>query len=112
MTLNDLLINMKVILPMLVLITWACVLLLVDLFIPKGKKGWTESLAALGLLLCLGLSITQDGQATSGFNGMVIYDGFSFFLSILFLSSGLVGIALAFDYLKGLEVDRGGDYVF
>jgi NADH-quinone oxidoreductase subunit N len=107
MTLNDLLINMKVILPMVVLITWGCILLIVDLFIPNGKKGWTALLAALGLLLCLGLSITQDGQATSGFNGMVIYDGFSFFLSILFLSSGLVAIALAYDYLKRMDIEHG-----
>jgi NADH-quinone oxidoreductase subunit N len=111
MTLNDLLLNMKVILPMVVLITWGCILLIVDLFIPKGKKGWTALLAALGLLLCLGISITQDGQATSGFNGMVIYDGFSFFLSILFLSSGLVAIALAYDYIKRMDIEHGEYYV-
>jgi NADH-quinone oxidoreductase subunit N len=66
----------------------------------------------LGLLLCLGLSITQDGQVTSGFNGMVIYDGFSYFLSILFLSSGLVAIALAYDYIKRMDIERGEYYVF
>jgi NADH-quinone oxidoreductase subunit N len=42
---------------------------------------------------------------------MVIYDGFSFFLNILFLSSGLVGIALAFDYIKRLDIERGEYYV-
>ncbi len=111
MTLTDLLLNMKVVLPTAVLIAWSCVLLLADLFIPKGRKGWTALLAALGLLLCLGLSITQGGQAAAGFNRMVIYDGFSFFLNILFLSSGLVGIALAFDYIKRLDIERGEYYV-
>jgi NADH-quinone oxidoreductase subunit N len=111
MTLTDLLLNMKVVLPTAVLIAWSCVLLLADLFIPKGRKGWTALLAALGLLLCLGLSITQGERATAGFNGMVIYDGFSFFLNILFLSSGLVGIALAYDYIKRLEIERGEYYV-
>jgi NADH-quinone oxidoreductase subunit N len=111
MTLSDLLLNMKVILPMTVLIAWGCVLLLVDLFIPKDRKGWTALLAALGLLLCIVISISQAGWVSSGFNGMVIHDGFSFFLSILFLGSGLAGIALAYDYLKRMEIERGEYYV-
>src|SRR4030066_1909259 len=111
MTLSDMLQNTKVILPMAVLIAWACILLLVDLFIPKGRKGWTALLAALGLLLCLGLTISQAGWVSSGFNGMVIHDGFSFFLTILFLGSGLAAIALAFDYLRRMEIDRGEYYI-
>jgi NADH-quinone oxidoreductase subunit N len=111
MTLTDLLVNMKVILPLAALIAWACILLLVDLFIPKGHKGWTAVIAALGLILCLGLTIVQFSQASSGFNGMVIQDGYSFFLNILFLSSGLAGIALAYDYIKRMEIERGEYYV-
>jgi NADH-quinone oxidoreductase subunit N len=111
MTLTDLLQNMNVVLPMAVLIAWSCVLLIVDLFIPKIHKGWTALLAALGLLLCMGLSITQVGQATSGFNGMIIKDGFSSFLNILFLGSGLAGIALAYDYIKRMEIERGEYYI-
>jgi NADH-quinone oxidoreductase subunit N len=111
MTLSDLMLNMKVILPMTVLIAWGCVLLLVDLFIPTGRKGWTALLAALGLLFCLGLTISQSGWVASGFNGMVIHDGFSFFLTILFLGSGLAGITLAFDYLRRMDIERGEYYV-
>lgn len=96
---------------MTVLIAWSCVLLLVDLFIPKGRKGWTALLAALGLLLCLGLTISQAGWVSSGFNGMVIHDGFSFFLNILFLGSGLAGIAVAFDYLRRMDIERGEYYI-
>ena len=111
MTLTDLLHNVSVILPMAMLVAWSCVLLLVDLFIPKGRKGWTALLAALGLLLSLGLVISQAGRATAGFNGMVILDGFSSFLNILFLSSGLAAIALAYDYIKRMEIERGEYYV-
>ena len=111
MTLSNLLLDIKVILPMTVLIAWGCVLLLVDLFIPNGRKGWTALLAALGLLLCLGLTISQAGWVASGFSGMVIHDGFSYFLSILFLSSGLAGIALAYDYIKRMDIERGEYYV-
>jgi NADH-quinone oxidoreductase subunit N len=111
MTLTDLLHNMNVVLPIAVLIAWSCVLLIVDLFIPKGHKGWTALLAALGLLLTMGLTITLAGQATAGFNGMVIKDGFSFFLNILFLGSGLAGITLAYDYIRRMGIERGEYYV-
>jgi NADH-quinone oxidoreductase subunit N len=111
MTLSDLTLNIKVILPMTVLIAWSCVLLLLDLFIPNGRKSLTALLAALGLLLCLGLTISQAGWVSSGFNGMVIHDGFSSFLQILFLSSGLVAIAVAFDYLRRVDIERGEYYI-
>jgi NADH-quinone oxidoreductase subunit N len=111
MTLTDLLHNMNVVLPIAILIAWSCVLLIVDLFIPKGHKGWTALLAALGLLLTMGLTITLAGQATAGFNGMVIKDGFSFFLNILFLGSGLAGITLAYDYIRRMGIERGEYYV-
>ncbi len=35
-------------LPQTVLLVWASLLLLVDLFIPKNKKAWTAILAGLG----------------------------------------------------------------
>ena len=37
-------------LPQTVLLVWASLLLLVDLFIPKNKKAWTAILAGLGLI--------------------------------------------------------------
>ncbi len=110
MSLSDLLANIQVVLPLTALIVWSCFLLIIDLFIPKGHKGWTALLAALGLLLCIGLFFVQGHQARAGFNGMVIYDGFSTFLNILILSSGLGGIALAYDYIKRLGIERGEYY--
>jgi NADH-quinone oxidoreductase subunit N len=110
MSLSDLITNIKVILPLTVLLTWSCALLIVDLFIPKGRKGWTASLAALGLLVSIGLFIVQGRQATAGFNGMVIFDGFSTFLNVLILGSGLAAIALAYDYIKRMGIERGEYY--
>lgn len=106
MTQNDLL----TILPLLVLTGWACILLLVDLFIPKGRKGWTALLAALGLALSLGLVILQAGDESTAFGGMVVLDGFSTFLNVLFTGSGLLGIAVAYGYLKRMGLERGEYY--
>src|SRR5688572_5526862 len=99
--------NFFVLQPLTVLTTWACVLLVVDLFIPKGSKGITASLAALGLALTLVLTLTQTGETATAFNGMVVLDGFATFVNALLLISGLLGIALAYGYIKRMGLERG-----
>ncbi len=98
------------ILPLIVLVAWTILLVLVDLFIPKERKWVTALLAAIGLAVTLGFSLAQVGQERVAFNGMVAADGFAVFLNVLFLASGLVGIALAYDYLKRMGIDRGEYY--
>jgi NADH-quinone oxidoreductase subunit N len=41
---------------------------------------------------------------------MIIGDGFASFLTVLFLLAGLAGIALAYDYLKRMGIERGEYY--
>jgi NADH-quinone oxidoreductase subunit N len=105
------------ILPLIVLVVWACALLLVDLFIPKQRKGLTAMLAAIGLALAMGLAILQAGQTLNGFCSptepaqcMLRLDPFSTFLSVLFLGSGLLGVAVAHGYLKRMGLARGEFY--
>jgi len=99
------------ILPLIALVTWTILLIVADLFIPKERKWLTALLAAVGLLVCMGLTIAQIGGPAVAFNGMVVVDGFSVFLSVLFLGSGLVAIALAHDYLKRMDIDRSEYYI-
>jgi NADH-quinone oxidoreductase subunit N len=106
MTYSDLI----TLLPLIFLIVWACALLLVDLFIPKGRKGWTAWLAAVGLAAAMGLTILYAGQQRFAFSGMVVLDGFSSFLDVLFLATGLLGITLAYGYLKRMGIERGEYY--
>jgi len=111
---EDLNISLNAILPLIILTGWTCVLLLVDLFIPKDRKGITALLSALGLLVTLGFVIVGSGQnGTAGrtaFGGMVMVDGFANFQNVLLLVSGLAGIALAYDYLKRSGLERGEYY--
>lgn len=111
MTLGDLTANLVEILPLCIVILWACVLLLVDLFIPKENKAWTAVLAALGMLVAIGFSIAESGVDSQAFGGMLSVDGFSRFLTILVLGSGLVAIMLSYDYLTRLGIQRGEYYV-
>jgi NADH-quinone oxidoreductase subunit N len=98
-------------LPLLTLTGWTILLILVDLFIPQGRKGITAWLAALGLLATLILVIVQSPQPPAlAFNGMLAVDGFANFLQVLFLGSGMVVIALAYDYLKRMGINRSEYY--
>ena len=102
--------DLYIILPLTILTAWACALLLVDLFIPKDRKSLTAFLAALGLAVTLGFTITQIGREGTGFNGMVTLDGFSTFTSVLILISGLLGVSLAYGYIKRMGLERGEYY--
>lgn len=103
---NDFLVT----LPVLVLLAWALLVLLADLWIPESKKNLTALLTAAGLVVSLAVTVTQSGKTGSAFNGMIMLDSFSTTLSILFLISGLAAVALAVDYLKRNNAERGEYY--
>lgn len=111
MTLADFTANFTKIISLSIVIAWACGLLLVDQFIPKNRKGVTALLAAVGLLIAMGFTILQAGREEVVFGGMIAVDGFATFLTMLFLGSGIVGIALSYDYLTRQEIQRGEYYV-
>src|SRR5512139_1530253 len=97
--------------PLIFLTLWACALLLVDLAIPVARKGTTPLLAALGLGLTLIFTLTgQIGKELTGFKGMVVLDGFAVFVNALLLVSGLLGVALAYGYVKRMGLERGEYY--
>lgn len=111
MSLPDLL----VILPFLFSLVWAILVLIVDLWIPASRKGITAVLAAVGLAagLCLTIILRSNPGISSGltgFSGMVELDSFTLTLQIIFLASGLLGVTLAFDYLKRMKIERGEYY--
>jgi NADH-quinone oxidoreductase subunit N len=103
-------VDFYVLLPFMILVVWACVLLLADLFIPKKRKWLTALLAAFGLALTLGFTLSQLGRENTGFNEMVVLDGFSVFVNALLLLTGLLGVALAYGYVKRMGIERGEYY--
>jgi len=105
------LVDTYAILPVILLIVWAMIVLLADLWIPKNKKGFTAILAVVGLAAVLVLSVLQANSPRSAFGGMIQVDGFAVFLNVLYLASGIAGAAIAYDYLKRLGIERGEYYV-
>ncbi|MBW8010763.1 MAG: NADH-quinone oxidoreductase subunit N [Chloroflexi bacterium] len=99
------------ILPILILVVWACVLLLLDVFVFPKREQVTPLLSAVGLVVALIYTIPQFGQPKEAFNGMLVIDGFAVFLNVLVLISGLVAVALSYDYLNRMGMARGEYYV-
>jgi NADH-quinone oxidoreductase subunit N len=99
------------ILPVMVVVGWAVLLLVADLWIPKQRKGLTALLAVIGLAVALGLTLAGNGNTGTALNNMIVVDGFASFLHIIFLTSGIAAIALANDYLKRMHIEQGEYYV-
>ncbi|NLG74381.1 MAG: NADH-quinone oxidoreductase subunit N [Chloroflexi bacterium] len=110
MSIQDLFVNLNAVLPFTILMVWAMVLLLVDLVIPRRQKGITAALAALGLLVALVLTILRPADGRTAFVDTIIVDGFATFLNVIFLVSGILGVAVAYDYLKRMGIERGEYY--
>lgn len=99
------------ILPVMIVAGWALLLLVVDLWIPRNRKGITALLAAVGLAIALGFVLASSGSTILGFNQMVVLDGFASFMQVLFLVSGMAAVALAYDYIQRMNINHGEFYV-
>ena len=104
------LVDFEVLLPLIFLVVLGCVLLIVDLFIPKKRKWLTALLSGLSLAWVLGLTLSQLGLENTGFNNMVVVDGFSVFVNTLLLVTGILGVMLAYGYVKRMGIERGEYY--
>jgi len=102
--------DLSPLLPFLIVTGWACILVIIDLFIPRNRKGLTALLAVLGLIAAFIATIFRFGKSSVSFSGMIIEDGFSIYLQFIFLIVGLAGIALAYDYIQRREIQRGEYY--
>jgi len=97
------------ILPIVFVVVWALALLMVEAF--TKRRNLTLVLAAIGLLVALFLTVSQFGVETTAFKNMLTVDGYSLFMYVLVLGSGLFSIALAYDYNKRMGWERGEYYV-
>jgi NADH-quinone oxidoreductase subunit N len=97
------------ILPILVLVAWASITLLVDVFTKHTRLTFT--LAVIGALVTMIFALHQGRNSYTGFNGMVSVDGFTVFLNALFLVSGIGGMALAYNYNHRMNLHQGEYYV-
>jgi NADH-quinone oxidoreductase subunit N len=97
------------ILPIVFLLGWALVLVLVEAFTKRRRL--TAALTALGLVAAIVMSAYQAGIETSAFKQMLTVDGYAVFINLLVLGSGLLSVALSYDYGRRMGWARGEFYI-
>lgn len=105
MTINDFL----TIIPISILVVGASILLLIEAFLPKPNKNLIGALSALIFLGAFVYSFLPQPELV-GFGGMVTSDGFTGFLTKLFLFTGLLASLVAFGYNQRAKINKGEFY--
>ena len=102
--------NLVATLPMLFLSAWACVLLLISLWLPKDRTHVSGWIACLGMIVTIVLVVFSPEGPQEAFGGMLAIDGFSNLLHLLFLGSGILSTLLSLNYLKQHDIEQGEFY--
>ncbi|MBI5378773.1 MAG: NADH-quinone oxidoreductase subunit N, partial [Nitrospirae bacterium] len=95
--------------PELIVLVTACVVLLTDLWLPKGRKGFLVPMALIGLALAAWATIRLGDGTQIGLGGMFVLDPFAAFLKCIFYGSTALAILLGIRYLA-VEKIRPGEY--
>lgn len=113
-TFDDL--NVWAALPAILLALSTCILLIVDLFVPRGKKVYTAVFAAVAVLISLGVALIQAGDVVeigrdgTAFEGLFAADQFTYVVNIIVLTAAFIGILVSYDYIKRTGIERGEFY--
>lgn len=104
--------DMGAVLPEIILSVYACTVLLLELFIPKGRRGLLAyfALAALGLAFYSTSRLIWTDLRV--FNGMFVLDPFSNFFKLILYIAAAMTILLSMDYLKREGIELGEYYAF
>jgi NADH-quinone oxidoreductase subunit N len=114
-SLSDL--NIGATLPVTLLVFGACVLLVVDLFVPRDRKRVTALLTCAGIGLSLLLSllslggVIELGNGDDAFTGMFRADALTEAINVATLMVALLGVLVAYDYLERTGMQRGEYYI-
>ncbi|MBC8171301.1 MAG: NADH-quinone oxidoreductase subunit N [Anaerolineae bacterium] len=103
--------NLGAALPAVLLALGACVLLVVDLFLPKNRKDWTAWLMLGGLVVSFVVNLFNYNNQSTALAGMFVSDQFTAFLNITILVAAFIAGLLSIDYLKRAGIAKGEYYV-
>ncbi len=104
-------IDLYLIIPEITITVFGFLVLLVDVFSPKGeKKGYLGILSLIGILIAFIFTLTQMGSAKSGFEGMFISDGYALFFKITFLIIAFLTILISMGYTQREGIEFGEYY--
>ncbi|KIH77604.1 NADH dehydrogenase subunit N [Geoalkalibacter ferrihydriticus] len=93
-------VNMAAIMPSVVLCCFGMAILLITVFLPKGKTAPIAWLSLAALVVTGLVSLAGWGEPQTGFYGAVQLDKFATFFNIIFLLAAGLTILMSEDYLK------------
>ncbi len=98
--------------PEIFLLIMACVVLLVDLFLPEEKRNFSYVLAQLGLIVTIALILMNPAQHTTlAFNDFYIHDRLSDVLKLFVLIISFCVFVYSREYLAQRNIFKGEFYV-
>ncbi len=103
--------NVTAVLPQVILSVTALTVLLVGVFSPQGKK--TSSLGFLslvGVVAALVSTLMINGVRESAYNGMVLADGFSSFITMIICLVTILTVMISISYQKFFPRLNCGEY--
>ena len=108
-------VDLRPILPMLVLAATAAVVLLLDLVPPRDRKEHLGFVSALGVVATLVVTFwmvfATGGAELRGFRGMVVLDSYALFFNVVIgYAAGLV-LLLSMDYIRREGQESGEFYI-
>jgi len=103
--------NLGATLPALSLSLGLCILLLVDVFLPKERRHWTAWLSLIGVGVAFVLNLFQFNAGGEALSGMFISDNFSAFVNMIALAAAFFSILLGIDYMRRQGLQRGEFYI-
>ena len=98
-------IDYHAILPEMILSGTVLLVLVVDLFLPPGRKWLSMPVALLGVLATLAAVLSLVGERRSTFDGMFVIDNFAILFKLFFLTVAVVVLLLSLRYFR-----EGGFY--
>ncbi len=99
-------------LPEIFIMTAACLILVVDAFLPQERRQVTYALVQLSLLVAVGMGIaTYSAQPVLTLGGHYVKDALGDLLKLGIYITAAVGFLYARDYLRARELFKGEYYV-
>ena len=103
-------VNLRAILPEMVITFWACLTLVIDVFVAKDRKAGVGYVALLGTLVTMAFVVPLLGSRISSFSDMFLVDGFANFFKFIFLIGTALVILISLRYLPIEGVNHGEYY--
>ncbi len=104
--------DLVTILPELIVVSVACLLLVLDPITPSGRKDLLAWMSVAAVAVCFIVTAGGMGERVSAFSDLVVVDGYaSFWKLLLYVVSGMT-ILLSMGYLKEERIDLAEFYGF